>query len=112
MKLRNVIFYVSNIKKSVDFYKSLNFEVAQDFGHFISFKTDNEGLYFSIMQPDTLGKEPGKQVCCFYTTNIEKLYEEMKNKKVEIATELFTASFGKTFSIRDLDRNKIEFVES
>jgi hypothetical protein len=31
---------------------------------------------------------------------------------VIIATQLYKAPFGKTFAIRDIDGNKIEFVEA
>lgn len=111
MRLRNVIFYVKDIKKSKDFYKKLGFKIVRDFGKFISYDTGVEDLYFSIMESDSQEKSPGKQVCAFWADDIEAFYQKIDDLKIKIATELHEATFGKTFAIRDPDGNKIEFVE-
>ena len=111
MKLRNIIFYVKDINSSVEFYKQLGFRIAQDFGKFVSFSTENERIFFSIMESDDSEKVPGKQVCAFWCKNINNLYDKFKKLNLKIATELYKTSFGETFAIRDLDGNKIEFVE-
>ncbi len=110
MKLRNVIFYVQDINKSKDFYKGLDFQIAQDFGKFVSYETETEGLYFSIMESDDPKKVPGKQVCTFWADDTKALYKRLGGLEVEIDTKLYKAPFGETFSIRDVDGNKIEFV--
>ena len=112
MQLRNVIFYVNDIKSAKSFYENIGFEMLEDFGQFISYRTDAEGIYFSIMQPDDETKVPGKQVCTFWTDDIKILFQQMLESDVEIATELSEEPFGETFAIRDPDGNKIEFVES
>ena len=112
MKLRNVIFYVSSMGIAVEFYKKLGFELAEDFGNFISFTTDDSHIHFSLMEDKTdTTKIPGKQVCVFYSDGIEGLYKKVKYLKINIATELYEAPFGKTFAIRNPDDNKIEFVQ-
>ena len=112
MKLRNIIFYVSNIATVVEFYKKLGFDIAEDFGNFVSFATDDKHINFSLMEDKTdPTKVPGKQVCVFYSEDIETLYEKVKELNIAIATELYKAPFGKTFAIRDPDGNKIEFVQ-
>ena len=112
MKLRNVIFYVQDINKSKDFYKKLDFQIAQDFGKFVSYETKAGGLYFSIMESDNPKKVPGKQVCTFWTNDTKALYEKLKGLEIEIDTKLYKAPFGETFAIRDIDGSKIEFVQS
>lgn len=112
MKLRNVIFYVRDIDKSKDFYKRLGFEITQDFGKFVSYNTGVENLYFSIMEPDGPKKVPGNQVCTFWIEDIKDFYKKIKKVSVEIDTKLYEAPFGETFAIRDIDGNKIEFVQT
>lgn len=112
MKLRNVIFYVNDISASVVFYTKLGFELVENFGNFVSFSTDDKNTHFSLMEDKTdLSKVPGKQVCVFYSEDIDNLYKKYIELKVGIATELYDAPFGKTFSIRDMDGNKVEFVQ-
>ena len=112
MRLRNVIFYVSNISASVEFYHKLGFELAEDFGNFVSFATDDKHIHFSLMEDKKdPTKVPGKQVCVFYSDDVENLYEKAKELGINMATELYKAPFGKTFAIRDIDGNKIEFVQ-
>lgn len=110
MKLRNSIFYVKDIKKSKRFYKKIGFEIAQDFGKFVSYKTSDPEVYFSIMESDGEDKVPGKQSCSVWTSTIEDDFKFFKGKGVEFAEELQEFSFGKGFHIRDIDGNKIEFV--
>lgn len=111
MKLRNVIFYVQDIEKSKEFYQKIGFKLNQDFGKFVSFETGVNNLYFSLNS--SLGKDriPGKQVCAFWVDDIDVFYKKMKKLRVTINEEVYEASFGRTFSIQDIDGNKIEFVE-
>lgn len=111
MKLRNVIFYVKGIEAAKDFYKSLGFEIKQDFGKFVSYDVEIEKQYFSIMESDDVKKVPGKQVCTFWADDIDRLYKSIRNSTIKVDTELYEAPFGKTFAIRDIDGNKIEFVQ-
>lgn len=111
MELRSVIFYVKNIGQSKVFYEKLGFNVLQDFGKFISYDAGYKNLYFSIMEADDSFKEPGKQVCVFWTKDINALFGKVKNSNITIDTQLYKAPYGETFSIRDIDGNKIEFVQ-
>ena len=110
MKISNVIFYVRDIVKSKEFYKLLGFN-TDNTSKFINYNTNTPGTYFSLMEANDPIKEPGKQVCVFYSSDIDNLYNKLKVANVTFSKELYIAPFGKTFSIRDLDGNKIEFVE-
>jgi len=111
MKLRNVIFYVKNLKKSHKFYENLGFQLSKNYGKFISYKTDTDNTFFSIMETDDIKKEPGKQVCTFWTSNIGGLFQKCKLLGIAIDTDLTKTDFGLMFAIKDIDGNKIEFVE-
>ena len=111
MKLRNVIFYVKDIEKAKAFYKKIGFKLNQDFGKFVSFETGVNNLYFSLNSSLDKERIPGKQVCVFWIEDINEFYKKMKRLKVAIHEKLCEASFGKTFSIQDVDGNKVEFVE-
>lgn len=112
MRLRNVIFYVKDINKSKRYYSKLGFKISQAFGNFISYDAGIEGLYFSLMESNVVKNEPGKQVCVFWINDIEEFYKKVNKLSLFIDTKLYKATFGQTFAIRDLDGNKIEFVET
>ncbi len=111
MKLRNAIFYVKDINQAKAFYEKLGFKVSDDFGKFVSYETEQNDPRFSIMESDSPDKVPGKQVCVFWADDIETFCEKMKSLGVAVATELYDSPFGKSFAIRDIDGNKIEFVQ-
>jgi len=112
MKLRNAIFYVKDIEKSKDFYKSIGFEVEKDFGKFISFKGNSLGGSLAIAIADGPEKLPGKQVASFIVEGIDDLYAEIsKRDSIEIVQKLTTVNYGKVFFFRDIDGNKIEYVQ-
>jgi catechol 2,3-dioxygenase-like lactoylglutathione lyase family enzyme len=113
MKIRNVIFYVKDITLSKRFYEKLGFKLVEDFGKFISFETSDNQTFFSLMQPESGDKSriPGKQVCAIYSYNIENDLETVRKLGVQVVEDLVEVSYGKTFSINDLDGNKIEYVE-
>jgi catechol 2,3-dioxygenase-like lactoylglutathione lyase family enzyme len=113
MKIRNVIFYVKDIDLSKKFYEKLGFKLVEDFGKFISFETSDNQTFFSLMQPDVDDsiKVPGKQVCAISVVDIDEEWKKVKKLGLVIAKELIEESFGRTFAIRDLDGNKIEYIE-
>jgi predicted enzyme related to lactoylglutathione lyase len=111
MKLRNVIFYVRDIEIAKEFYQNLGMEIGQDFGDFVSFSLDQGDVWFSIMESDTEEKEPGKQICTLSVENIDEYYKKIVEQEIKVVTELFEAPYGKTFEIKDIDGNQIEFME-
>jgi len=87
MELRNVIFYVKDTDLSVKFYKQLGFKIIQDFGKFVSFSTESEQIFFSVMESDSPEKVPGNQVCAFWCENADNLYDKFRKLNLKIATE-------------------------
>ncbi len=111
MKLRNAILYTNDIHVSKNFYLELGFEIQEDFGKFISFKTDDDGVTFAINLADEPTKVPGKQTIIFTVSNIREHFKLIQEMRITIHKELYKAPFGWTFSFRDPDGNKIEYVE-
>jgi len=112
MKLQNAIFYVKNIEKSKDFYQSIGFEVAKDFGKFVSFKDQGRQARLAINLADKPEKVPGNQAASFIVQDIEEHYSKInKIHSNKIIREIKVTDYGKVFFIKDVDGNKIEFVE-
>jgi len=111
MKIRDVVFYTHDINKAKKFYQQLGFEIANDFGKFVSFKTEDENVWFSLNVADDDTKDPGKQTCIFWSEDITGDYERLNDLGVKFVKKLYKAPFGQTFSFRDPDGNKIEMVE-
>lgn len=111
MKIRDVVFYVNDINQSKDFYIRLGFEIEKEFGKFVSFKTADENIWFSINLADDPSKYPGKQTCVFWSEDIKNDFERIKKFGAKFVKELYQTPYGFTFSFRDIDGNKIEFVE-
>ena len=112
MKLRNVIFYVSDIDRAKQFYEKLGFNIADDQHTFVSLKTDDENIFLSLNSNITEFNVPGKQVCAFYASDIEHLYAEMQKVAIPMFTSLQTFEWGRCFIVQDPDGNKLEFVEN
>lgn len=110
MKLRSVIFYVSDIEISKQFYNKLGFEIVRDDGKFVAFKTDTQDTYLSINQSDDPNNHIGQQVCCLWTNNIEHYYQKVKTLGTKIVMELSEMHYGKVFIITDPDGNRIEYT--
>lgn len=110
MKLRSVIFYVSDINNSKEFYAKIGFEVDKDFGNYVAFKTAVPAISFALNLADDETKIPGRQVCSIYIDEIEQEKERLENIGIEVQ-DFKTNPFGKSFHIRDVDGNKIVYVE-
>jgi predicted enzyme related to lactoylglutathione lyase len=64
-----------------------------------------------IKQKDKGREIPGSQTVILKTKDIEDMYEHIKTKETQIYKPLTEEDWGTTFSILDLDGNKIEFLE-
>ncbi|MBN1618162.1 VOC family protein [Candidatus Dojkabacteria bacterium] len=114
MKLRSVVFYVSNIEISKRFYLKLGFEINRDDGKYIELITDNKcksGPFLDLSESNSQQKQPGKQICCIDTKEIDKLFRKYSTISVRISSKLIEKTWGKTFSIKDPDGNTIEFIQ-
>ncbi len=112
MNFNTAIFYTRDINKAIDFYQGL-------LGLEIDHRRDNKYVSFIFPNNVKLGVKkaveerevPGFQAIIISVNNIDNFYQEIKNKDVMIYDELTNESWGRTFSILDTDKNKIEFLE-
>ncbi len=112
MNFDSAIFYTRDINKVIDFYQGL-------LGLEIDYRRDDEYVSFIFSNKVKLGVKkaieereiPGFQTMIISLDNIDGFYQEIKNKNIVIYGELTNESWGKTFSILDVDKNKIDFLE-
>jgi predicted enzyme related to lactoylglutathione lyase len=107
------IFYTRDINKTIDFYQGLlgleiDYRRSDEYVSFIFFNKIKLGVKRAIEEREI----PGFQTIIILVNNdIEAFYQEIKNKDIVIYDKLTNESWGKTFSILDTDKNKIEFLE-
>jgi predicted enzyme related to lactoylglutathione lyase len=112
MNFNTAIFYTRDINKTIDFYQGL-------LGLEIDYRRDDKYVSFIFFNKIKLGvkkaveerENPGSQTIILSVNNIDDFYQEIKNKDIVIYDELTSESWGRTFSILDVDKNKIEFLE-
>lgn len=115
MRLRNVLLVVSDIKKSVAFYKELfGLEVLLDQGQNVIL---SEGL---VLQEKEIWEEAIQETCIpknhmtelyFEENDMDAFIEKLENykEKIEYVTPVTTYDWGKTIvRFYDLDGNLIE----
>jgi predicted enzyme related to lactoylglutathione lyase len=111
MKIDTVIFYTNDIVRITDFYKNtLGFKYEYGNDRYSSFIFHNKTT-LGIKQKEKDRENPGSQTVILATKSIESLYEDIKSRDIKIYKELVREDWGTTFSILDLDGNKVEFVE-
>lgn len=111
MTIDTVIFYTNDIKAITSFYKNtLAFKYKYGNDSYSSFIFDNN-VSLGIKQKEKDREVPGNQTVILKTQDIESIYENIKTKDIQIYKELIKEDWGITFSILDLDGNKLEFIE-
>jgi catechol 2,3-dioxygenase-like lactoylglutathione lyase family enzyme len=112
MNLDSAIFYTHSISTITDFYKdTLGFPFEyQDNDTYVSFRFEN-GARLGIAKALDLRDIVGAQTIIIEVTNIFDIYALVKEKNIFIYKEIQDERWGKTFSILDPDKNKIEFVQ-
>lgn len=111
MTIDTVIFYTNDIKAITSFYKNaLGFKYEYGNNRYSSFIFDNN-VSLGIKQEEKDREVPGSQTVILKTKDILTLYKEINGKEIQVYKELTKEDWGTTFSILDLDGNKIEFVE-
>ena len=111
MKLDSVIFYTNNLEKVILFYRDivgLDIEYIQE-GKFASFKFENGRL--GIKQAKEEREIPGHQTVFIEVGDIEKTYNEFKEKEIIFLKELTQENWATNFSFLDPDGNKVQFIE-
>ena len=112
MNLDSAVFYSNDIEKVIPFYRDiLGFKVDYQQGEtFVAFIFPN-GARLSIKKKRDEREIPGYQTVFISVDDIEKLYNELKQKNIEFYTDLATFDWGTEFSILDADRNKVLFIK-
>lgn len=111
ISLDSPIFYISNMDKSIDFYtKYLNFSILERSDSFSVLIAGDAKI--SLNLADGRDKVAGNQVVIFVLDDIEKDFDRISKLDVAMECPLKDAGYGKTFIVKDLDGNKLEFIES
>lgn len=112
MNLDSAILYSHDIEKVIPFYRdTLGFKVEYlQSRRFVSFIFPN-GARLGIKTKTRDRELPGHQTVFISVENIESKYEEFKNKKIKLFTELTEYDWGKEFSVLDEDDNRILFIQ-
>jgi catechol 2,3-dioxygenase-like lactoylglutathione lyase family enzyme len=112
MKLSNVIFYVADINRAVEFYQKIGFKIVQNHDKYIDLETTDPEVHLSLRESNGDRQSPGKQACIFLTENVSGLYEKYKLLSIPLQNDLKTTNNGRTFAITDPDGNRLEFIQS
>jgi len=110
MKLDSVIFYTSNLDEAVAFYQKLGLELEYREDDYASFLL-SDNVRLGLKEADEERENPGHQAMILTTTDIKKLFIQMKKGEYKIYSPLEKYDWAETFSILDPDKNKIEFIE-
>jgi predicted enzyme related to lactoylglutathione lyase len=112
MNFNTAIFYTKDINKVIDFYQDLlGLEVDYRRGDkYVSFIFFNK-IKLGVKKATEKREVPGSQTIIISLNDIDAFYKEIKKKEISLYDELTNESWGKTFSILDIDGNKIEFLE-
>ena len=111
IKLSYGIFYTNNLETTSKFYKEVvGLELAFGNNRFIAFKIGESLLGIKVKEIER--EVPGHQTIIVSVDNVESWYKNLKEKNVNIFSELKEESWGKNFSILDPDGNRVEFFTS
>lgn len=111
MNLNSAIFYSHNIEAVIPFYRdTLGFELEYQTERFVSFVFPN-GACLGIKNQTKEREVPGYQTVFISVGDIESLYAEHRKLSLDFYTELMEYPWGKEYSILDVDRNKVLFLQ-
>ncbi len=112
MKLDSAVFYSKDIEPLKKFYADfLNVNIEKETkGKFISFVFEN-GFKLGIKVGDKPREIGGHGTIFVKVSNIDEWYRKSLETSKEIYKHLVEQPWGKSFSILDMDGNKVEFLE-
>lgn len=100
---RSIEFYTNNLDFTLDFKYEDFYAGIINGGHSIHLK--------SVDHPITTVRNTDDLELQFSVADIEKLYDELRAKPVNMIQSLRTQPYGKEFYITDPDGNPLGFVE-
>jgi predicted enzyme related to lactoylglutathione lyase len=110
MKLSYGIFYTNNLQEITQYYQDVvGFELASKDNKFVSFKIGDS--FFGIKIRENEREIPGHQTVIVSVNDLDDWYKKLKGKGVAFFSDLVSESWGRNFSILDLDGNKVEFSD-
>ena len=112
MDFDTAIFYTNNLDKAIDFYQDLiGLEIEYRQGDkYVSFIFPNK-TRLGIKKATGERERPGLQTIIVSIEDIDNFYQTLKEKNINLYEELKDESWGKTFSILDVDGNRLEFLK-
>lgn len=113
MNFDSAILYVKDIEKTKTFYtEKLGFIFDhQENNIYLSLKVNrNDHVFVAFYAKKDYEKLRGKQTFMIRTDNIKDEYDVIR-KSVNIFKPLKTYSWGQSFSVKDIDGNKIEIIQ-
>lgn len=108
-----ITFYVSDLKKAVEFYEeTLGLEKKYEYSSYAGFECGGVEIGL-VPRPEECKHFAPKPVAVeFLVENVEKFYEELKNKGVRFTRELHDEPWGgRQASFTDPDGNVLEIVQ-
>lgn len=112
MQLDSAIFYTTSVNKLIHFYKDLlSFHIEyQEGDDYISFIFQNNAR-LAVKKVIEEREIVGAQTVIIAVTNIEDLFNTLKDKEIKFKEFLTSQPWGKEFILMDPDGNQLEFLE-
>ena len=105
------LLFVTNPKKSSLFYQEiLNLKPVEESPTFVMFVLKNGvrlGLWSKLTAEPKVDMLPGASELCFFSKNVDSIYEDWGQKQVTIAQKPTDMDFGRTFVALDPDGHRI-----
>lgn len=106
---------VTHIERSIEFYtKKLGFSLDFRYEDFYAgIIKDGHSIHLKCGSPQEKDRKSNDDLeITFSVDSVERLYEEVLTKSIEIIQPLRDMPYGKEFYIADPDGNRIAFVET
>ncbi len=111
MNLDSAIFYSNDIEKVIPFYQdTLGFVFQYRTERFVSFIFPNGGK-LGIKNKTEDREVPGYQTVFIEVTEIERVYQDIRDKGIQFHKDIEERPWGIEFSILDPDGNKVLYIK-
>lgn len=111
MNLDSAVLYTNNAQVSAQFYQDLGLELLDSRGADFATLSFGNDVKLSIKKSTEPRECPGCQTVFISTDNIEEVFQNAQEKKLNIRKPLEERPWGKEFSLWDPDMNKVTFIK-